>query len=137
MHIITRYVRTKMYKSPDELTNAIPLRQLSLVGVFLTEIFLILTLQNAELSSPRSHIQCNVLFIYNFATDGLPANPIYVSADPRPNENKSKQMETEKTARANEDGHVYSQVKEKDKKGTLYNPVFIQLKLNHLRGDGQ
>ena len=60
-----------------------------------------------------------------------------MSADPRPNENESKQMETEKTATANEDGHVYSQVKKKDKKGTLYNPVFIQLTLKHLRGDGQ
>ena len=33
-----------MYKSPYELTNAIPLRRLSLVGVILTEIILILTL---------------------------------------------------------------------------------------------
>ena len=46
-------------------------------------------------------------------------------------------METQKTATANEDGHVYSQDKKKDKKGTLYNPVFIQLTLYHLRGDGQ
>ena len=46
-------------------------------------------------------------------------------------------METEKTAAANEDGHVYSQVEKKVKKGTLYNPVFIQLTLNQLRGDGQ
>ena len=95
---------------------------------------LILTLWNAELITPRPHIQCNVLFIYNFATDGLPANPIYVSAEPRPNENVSKKMETEKTATANEDGHIYSQVKGKYKKGTLYNPVFTQLTLNQLRG---
>jgi hypothetical protein len=46
-------------------------------------------------------------------------------------------MEIEKTATANEDGDVYSQVKYKDKKGTLYNPVFIQLTLYQLRGDGQ
>jgi hypothetical protein len=44
MHIITLDVRTKMYKSPYELTNAIPLIRLSLVGVILTEILLILTL---------------------------------------------------------------------------------------------
>lgn len=56
-------------------------------------------------------------------------------AEPRPNENASKTMEIEKTATANEDGDVYSQVKYKDKKGTLYNPVFIQLILNQLRGD--
>jgi hypothetical protein len=60
-----------------------------------------------------------------------------VSAEPRPNKNASKMMETERTATANEDGHVYSQVKKKDKKGTLYNPVFIQLTLNQLRGDVQ
>jgi hypothetical protein len=47
-----------------------------------------------------------------------------VSAEPRPNERASKTMETEKTATANEDGHVYTQVKIKDKKGTLCNPVF-------------
>jgi folate-dependent tRNA-U54 methylase TrmFO/GidA len=46
-------------------------------------------------------------------------------------------METEKTATANEDDYVYSQVKKKDEKGTLYNPISIQLTLNHLRGDGQ
>ena len=66
------------------------------------------------------------------ATDGLHANPIYVSAEPRPIENASKKIETEKIATANEDGYVYSQAKKKDKKGTLYNPVFIQLTLNHL-----
>ena len=139
MHVITLDVRTKMYKSPYELTNAIPLRRLSLVGVILTEIISlqILTLLNAELNTLRPHIQCNLLFIYNFATDGLPANPIYVSTEPRPNESASKKMETEKTATANEDGHIYSQVKKKDKKGTLYNSVFIQLILNQLRGDGQ
>ena len=70
--------------------------------------------------------------MYNIATDGLHANPIVVSAELHPNENASKKMETEKTATANEDGHVYSQVKKKDKKGILYNPVLIQL-----RGDGQ
>ena len=92
---------------------------------------------NAELNTPLPHIQCNVLFIYHFATDGLSANPIDVPAEPRPNENASKKMETEKTATANEDDHLYSQVKKKDKKGTLYNPVFIQLTLYQLRGDGQ
>ena len=56
-----------------------------------------------------------------------------MSAELRSNENASKKMEIEKTATANEDdGHVYSQAKKKDKKGTLYNPVFIQL-----RGDGK
>ena len=35
-------------------------------------------------------------------------------------------METEKIATANEDGHVYSQVRKKDKKGTSYNLVFIE-----------
>ena len=60
-----------------------------------------------------------------------------MSAEPSPNENASKKMETEKTATANEDDHVYSQVEKKVKKGTLYNPVFIQLTLNQLRGDGQ
>ena len=60
-----------------------------------------------------------------------------MSAEPRPDENASKKMETEKTATANEDDYVYSQVKKKDEKGTLYNPISIQLTLNHLRGDGQ
>ena len=60
-----------------------------------------------------------------------------MSTEPRPKENASKKMETEKTATDNEEGHVYSQVKKKDKKGTLYNPIFIQLTLNQLRGDGQ
>ena len=59
-----------------------------------------------------------------------------MSAEPRPNENASNKMETEKIATVNEDGHVYSLVKSKDKKGTLYNPVFIQLIFNQLRGDG-
>ena len=59
-----------------------------------------------------------------------------MSAEPRGNENANKKMETEKTATANEDDNVYSQVKKKDKKGTLYNPVFIQLTLNQLTGDG-
>jgi hypothetical protein len=118
-------VGAKMYKSPYELTNAIPLKRLSLVGVILIELLLILTLLNAELNTLRPHIQCNVLLIYDFATDRLHANPIYVSAELRPNENASKKMETEKIATANE-------VKEKDKKGTLYNLVFIQL-----RCDGQ
>jgi hypothetical protein len=36
MHIIALDVRTTMYKSPYELTNAIPLRRLNLVGVILT-----------------------------------------------------------------------------------------------------
>ena len=58
-----------------------------------------------------------------------------MSAEPRPNENASKKMKTEKTATANEERHVYSQVRKKDKKGTLNNPVFIQLILNQLRGD--
>lgn len=59
---------------------------------------------------------------------------MYMSAELRPNESASKKMETEKTDTANEDdGHVYSQVKKKDKKGTLYNPVFIQQTLNQLR----
>jgi hypothetical protein len=44
MHIIALDARTTMYKSPYELINVIPLRRLSLVGVILTEIFLILTL---------------------------------------------------------------------------------------------
>ena len=44
MHIITLDVRTKMYKSSYELTNAIPLRRRSLVGVILTKLLLILTL---------------------------------------------------------------------------------------------
>ena len=79
-------------------------------------------------------MQCT-FFIYNFAIDRLPANPIYVSAEPHLNENASKKMKTEKTATANEEDHVYSQVRKTDKKGTLYNPVFIQLILNQLRGD--
>jgi hypothetical protein len=45
-------------------------------------------------------------------------------------------MKTEKTDTANEEGHVYSQVRKTDKKGTLYNPVIIQLILNQLSGDG-
>jgi hypothetical protein len=45
-------------------------------------------------------------------------------------------MTTEKTATANEEGHVSSQVRKTDKKGTLYNPVIIQLILSQLRGDG-
>ena len=45
-------------------------------------------------------------------------------------------MKTEKTATANEEDHVYSQVRKTDKKGTLYNPVFIRLILNELRGGG-
>jgi hypothetical protein len=44
-------------------------------------------------------------------------------------------MKTEKTAKANEERHVYSQVRKIDKKGILYNPVFIQLILNQLRDD--
>jgi hypothetical protein len=44
MHIITLDVGAKMYKSPYELTNAIPLKRLSLVGVILIELLLILTL---------------------------------------------------------------------------------------------
>ena len=36
MHILTLDVRTKMYKSPYQSINAIPLRPLSLVGVHLT-----------------------------------------------------------------------------------------------------
>lgn len=44
-------------------------------------------------------------------------------------------MKTEKPATANEEGHVYLQARKTDKKGTLYNPVFIQLILNQLRGD--
>ena len=44
-------------------------------------------------------------------------------------------MKTEKTDTTIEEGHVYSQVRKKYKKGTLYNPVFIQLILNQLRGD--
>ena len=59
-----------------------------------------------------------------------------MSTEPRPNENASKKMKTEKTATANEEDHVYSQVRKTDKKGTLYNPVFIRLILNELRGDG-
>ena len=121
MHIITLDVRAKIYKSPYELTNTISLKRLSLVGVILIELLLILTLLNAELNTLRPNIQCNVLFIYEFATDGLHANPIYVSAEPRPNENARKKMETEKIATANEDGHVYSE-----------DAVFIQL-----RGYGQ
>ena len=72
--------------------------------------------------------------MYNFATDGLHPNPIYVPAEARPNERTRKKMKTEKTDTAIEEGHVYSQVRKKDKKGTLYNPVFIQLILNQLRG---
>jgi hypothetical protein len=53
-----------------------------------------------------------------------------VSAEPRPNENANKKMKIEKTATANEERHVYPQVRKIDKKGTLYNPVFIQLILN-------
>ena len=34
-------------------------------------------------------------------------------------------MKTEKTATANEEGHVYWQVRKTDKKGTLYNLVFM------------
>jgi hypothetical protein len=45
-------------------------------------------------------------------------------------------MKTEKTATANEEGHVYSQVRKPNKKGTLYNAVLIQLILNQLRGGG-
>jgi hypothetical protein len=41
-----------------------------------------------------------------------------VSAEPRLNENASKKMKTEKTATANEESHVYSQVRKTDKKGT-------------------
>ena len=48
--------------------------------------------------------------------DRLPANPIYVSVEPRLNEKASNKMETEKTVTVNEDGQVYSQVKKKDKK---------------------
>ena len=59
-----------------------------------------------------------------------------MSAEPRPNENASKKMKTEKIATSNEEGHVHSQVIKTDKKGTLYNLVFIQLILNQLRGDG-
>jgi hypothetical protein len=97
---------------------------------------LILSLLNAQLNNLRPHIQYNVLFIYNFATDGLPANSIYVPEEPRPNENARKKMKTEKIAIVNEEGHVYSQVRKTDNKGTLYNPVFIQLIRNQLRGDG-
>jgi hypothetical protein len=61
---------------------------------------------------------------------------MYVSAELRPNENASKKMKTEKTATTNEEGHVYSQVRKTDKKGTLYNPVFIKLVLNQQMGDG-
>ena len=59
-----------------------------------------------------------------------------MSAEPRPNGNASKKMKTEKTATANEEGHVYSQVRKPNKKGTLYNAVLIQLILNQLRGGG-
>ena len=56
-----------------------------------------------------------------------------MSAEPRPNENASKKMKTEKTTTANEEDHVYSQVRKTNKKGTLYNPVFIRLIFNELR----
>ena len=56
---------------------------------------------------------------------------MYVSAELRPSENASKKMETDKTATANK-GDVYSQDRKKDEKGTLYNPLLIQL-----RGDGK
>ena len=59
-----------------------------------------------------------------------------MSAERRPNENASTKMKTEKPATANEEGHVYLQARKTDKKGTLYNPVFIQIILNQLRGDG-
>ena len=62
---------------------------------------------------------------YNEADDinRLPANPIYVSAEPHLNENASKKMKTEKTATANEEDHVYSQVRKTDKKGSVYGNV--------------
>ena len=58
---------------------------------------------------------------YNEANniDGLHPNPIYVPAEARPNERTRKKMKTEKTDTAIEEGHVYSQVRKKDKKDKM------------------
>jgi hypothetical protein len=57
-----------------------------------------------------------------------------VSVEPRPNENASKKMETEKVITANEKNHLYSQIRKTDKKKVhLIIHVFIQLMRDQIK----